>query len=59
MKTPRVLVAFNTPTAFPADKDYTEIFKETDWQTEADVVAALKELEYPYALAGIYDDTQA
>jgi len=56
--TPRVLVAFNTPTAFPADKDYSEIFKETDWQTEADVLAALRELEYPHDFVGIYDDTQ-
>ena len=58
MKTPRVLVAFNTPSAFPSDKDYTEEFKLPDWQTESDVIEALRELEYPYELAGIYDDTR-
>lgn len=58
MKTPRVLVAFNTTSAYPADKDYTEELKLPDWQTEADVAAALRELEYPYELVGIYDDTR-
>ncbi len=58
MKTLRVLVAFNTPSAFPADKNYSEEFKLADWQTESDVVAALKELNFPFELAGIYDDTR-
>ena len=57
MKAPRVLVAFNTLSAFPPDKDYTEELKLPDWQTEAHVVAALRELEFPFELLGIYDDT--
>ncbi len=58
MKTvPRVLVAFNTLSAFPHDKDYTEELKLPDWQTEAHVAAALRELEFPFELLGVYDDT--
>ncbi len=58
MKTPRVLVAFNTPSAFPADKDYIEELKHPDWKTEADVAAALRELDFPFELSGLYDDTR-
>ena len=57
MKTPRVLVAFNTLSACPADKDYSEDFQHPDWQTEADVTGALGELGCPVELAGIFDDT--
>ena len=56
-KTPRVLVAFNTLSAFPPDRDYSEELKLPDWQTEAHVVAALRELEFPFELLGVYDDT--
>ncbi|HRK60968.1 MAG TPA: hypothetical protein PLY88_00280 [Candidatus Omnitrophota bacterium] len=53
---PRVLVAFNTTSAYPHDYDFTEELKLTDWQTEADVLAALRSLEYPCETVGIYDD---
>jgi len=56
MKAPRVLVAFNTTSAYPHDYDFTEELKLTDWQTEADVLAALRSLEYPCEAVGIYDD---
>ncbi len=55
--TPRVLVAFNTLSAFPPDQDYTDELKLPDWQTEAHVVAALRELDFPFELLGVYDDT--
>ncbi len=57
MKIPRVLVAFNTLSACPPDKDYAENFRQPDWQTEADVTAALRELDCPVDFAGIFDDT--
>lgn len=57
MKNPRVLVAFNTLAACPADKDYAEEFRHPDWQTEADVARALRELGCPVELAGVFDDT--
>ncbi len=56
MKTPRVLVVFNTLTPFPADKDYTAELKQPDWQTEADVARALTALEFPFEFAGLCDD---
>lgn len=57
MKTPRVLVAFNTTTAFPVDYDFTEELKLLDWQTEADVLNALKQLGFPCETVGVFDDT--
>lgn len=56
MKKLRVLVAFNTLTPFPPDKDYTDELKLPDWRTEASVVSALKELEFPFELLGVCDD---
>lgn len=54
--TPRVLVAFNTTTAFPVDQDYTEELKQLDWQTESDVLTALRQLDFPHEAVGIFDD---
>jgi len=56
MKIPRVLLAFNTLTPFPADHDFTEELKHPDWQTESDVTHALKTLGYPHELLGLSDD---
>jgi len=56
IKNPRVLVAFNTLTPYPADKDFCEELKHPDWQTESDVANALKTLEYPYEMLGLCDD---
>ena len=53
MKKLRVLVAFNTLTPFSPDKDYTDELKLPDWRTEASVVSALKELEFPFELLGV------
>ncbi|MCB9799755.1 MAG: ATP-grasp domain-containing protein [Candidatus Omnitrophica bacterium] len=57
-KAPRVLIAFDTTGPSAPDQDFSEEFKTKDWQTEANVVNALKQLEYPYDLVGIYDDIE-
>lgn len=56
-KTPRVLVAFNTLTPYPADKDFSaELKDDPDWETEYDVLRALRSLDFPSESVGICDD---
>jgi len=52
----KILVVFNTTVPRPPDFDYTEKLKEKDWETEKDVISALKSLGHDYALLGVYDD---
>lgn len=52
----RVLIVFNSTGPTKIDQDYAEELKTKDWETEADVIAALKTLGYEYALLGIFDN---
>jgi len=57
-KIEKVLVVFNTLAPAKIDQDFTEEFKELDWETERDVTDALTELEIPYELLGVYEDVE-
>ncbi len=57
-KKPRVLVLFDVGEPAGLDADYTEDLKSPDWKTERHVLSALKALGYPYAMLGVYNDTQ-
>ena len=56
-KAPKVLVLFDVGEPTALDDDYTEDLKSPDWKTERHVLRALKELGYPFAVLGVYDDT--
>lgn len=57
IKKGKILVVFNATGPTTLDQDYTEDFKKKDWETEADVTAALKTLGYPYDVLGVFSDT--
>ncbi|HEX4639708.1 MAG TPA: ATP-grasp domain-containing protein [Chthoniobacterales bacterium] len=52
----KVLVLFDGVRPTPIDADLTEELKTEDWQTEANVMAALTELGYTAEHLAIYDD---
>ena len=52
----KVLVLFDGVRPTPIDADLTEELKTEDWQTEANVTAALTELGYTADHLAIYDD---
>ena len=52
----KVLLLFDTLTPTQLDQDFTEELKSPDWSTEAHVLAALRTLEHPHAMLGLYDD---
>ncbi|MFT5207965.1 MAG: D-alanine-D-alanine ligase [Candidatus Omnitrophota bacterium] len=54
-KYPRVLIAFNTIEPVKENADYTSQLDDKDWQTEKDIINAIKDNGYPYALCGLYD----
>lgn len=55
---PRVLVLFDVGEPTGLDVDYTEDLKSPNWKTERHVLSALRELDYPFAMLGVHDDTQ-
>src|SRR6202045_4829389 len=52
----KVLVLFDGVQPTPIDADLTEEMKTEDWQTEANVMAALKELGHTAEHLAIFDD---
>ena len=54
----KVLVLFDVGEPTGLDVDYTEDLKSPDWKTERHVLNALRTLRYPFAVLGVYDDTQ-
>ncbi len=52
----KILVVFDTAGPVSADQDFSEELKSDDWRTEADVLKAVRKLEYPFEYLGIYDD---
>ena len=57
-KNDKVLVVFNSAGPAALDHDFTEDFKQKDWETEADIIAALKALDIPFDVLGVFDDTE-
>ena len=57
-KKPKVLVLFDVGEPTSLDEDYTEDLKSEDWKTERHVLRALRALGYPFAMLGVYDDTE-
>lgn len=55
-KTDRILLLFNTTGPATLDQDFSAELKTVDWETEANVIKALQELEYPFELLGVFDD---
>ena len=56
-KKEKILIVFNATGPTTIDQDYTEQLKTKDWETEANVIKALKNLKNPYDLLGIFDNT--
>lgn len=56
-KMPKVLVLFDVGEPTGLDVDYTEDLKSPEWKTERHVLSALRELDYPFAVLGVHDDT--
>ena len=56
-KMPKVLVLFDVGEPAGLDVDYTEDLKSPEWKTERHVLSALRELDYPFAVLGVHDDT--
>ena len=56
MKPLNVLVLFDSAGTPPEDQDFTEVLKEKEWATEANVIKALEGLGHDLRLLGIYDD---
>ena len=54
---PKVLVLFDVGEPAGLDVDYTEDLKSPEWKTERHVLSALRELDYPFAVLGVHDDT--
>jgi len=54
---PKVLVLFDVGEPTGLDVDYTEDLKSPEWKTERHVLSALRELDYPFAVLGVHDDT--
>jgi D-alanine-D-alanine ligase len=54
--TDNILVLFDTLTPTQLDRDYTEELKDPNWETEADVIRAVRELGYTVGTLGLYDD---
>jgi len=54
---PKVLALFDVAEPLAPDHDFSEELKSKDWETEANVVKALKSLDYPHELLAIHDDT--
>jgi len=57
-KKEKVLIVFNATGPTTIDQDYTDQLKTKDWETEANVIKALKNLKVPYDLLGIFDNTE-
>jgi len=54
---PKVFVLFDVGEPTGLDVDYTEDLKSPEWKTERHVLSALRELDYPFAVLGVHDDT--
>ncbi len=58
MKNLDILVAFDMAAPPPADHDYTEYFRHSDWYTEAAVVETLRLNGHAVRTIGIFDSVQ-
>jgi len=56
MKKLKVLILFDSAGPPPKDQDFSEEFKTEDWNTEASICGALKEMGHQVSTLGIYDD---
>lgn len=56
---PKVLALFDVAEPVDIDRDFSEELKTKAWKTEADVLEALRNLDYPYDVLAIHDDANA
>src|SRR3990172_1472366 len=52
----RVLVLADTPGTPPTDQDFSQELKTADWETEAHVLEALKNLGHEVRMVGVYNE---
>lgn len=57
-KREKVLLVFDSAGTKEIDHDYREELKTEDWQTESDVIDALKRLGHECELVGLHDDLE-
>ena len=52
----KVLLIFDVPPPASLDRDFSKELETVDWATEADVIRAIRKLEYQLEILGLYDD---
>jgi len=57
-KNEKVLVVFDSSSPLSADLNLNELLKGDDWKTERDILRTLKELEYEFEPACIFDNLE-
>ena len=56
MKKLKILVIFDSAGTPPEDQDFTEEFKQEQWQVESKIIRSLKLLGHQVRTLGVYDD---